>query len=74
MIIVFCIFLTDSQIVISDEASYELAVKQIVRRVDSAHAVVRIVACAHAEAERTCCPERGRAPVLVVVTEAIHTL
>lgn len=44
------------------------------RRIDSPDTVVGVVGSAHAEAERSSCPEGSGAPMLVVVAVAVHTL
>lgn len=44
------------------------------RGIDGADTVIGVVGSAHAEAERASRPERGCAPVVVVVSEAVHTL
>jgi len=59
----------DAQVVERDAAGGELAVEQIVRRVDGAQARVSVVVGVHANAERTLGPQRRRLPVIVVVTE-----
>lgn len=73
VLIYICFTLTNPQIVVSDKASDELAVQQVVRRIDGANAVVCVVGGTHAEAEGPRCPERRSAPVVVVMTEAVHS-
>mgnify|MGYP005984056739 FL=1 len=62
----------DPQIVEGDQARGELAVEEVVRGVDGAHAGVGVVVGVHAEAEGSGGPHGGRLPVLLVVVEAVH--
>lgn len=63
--------LTDAQIVVRNQAGGELAVEEVVRLVDGAHARVRIVVGIHAEAERIVVPQWFRAPMRVVVAAGV---
>ena len=62
----------DPHVVVRDKARDELAVERIVRRVERADAPIRVVIGVHAHAKGPLPPQRSRAPVVVVVTEAVH--
>lgn len=64
----------DAHVVVRDEARDELAVLRVVSGVERPQAPVRVVVGVHAHTERAFRPARGRAPVIAVVTEAVHLL
>lgn len=64
--------LTDPQVIISDQTGSELAVKEIVCRVNGADARVRIIVGIHAKTEWARTPQRCCAPMIVIVLETVH--
>lgn len=65
---------TYSQVVEGDQSRGELAVEEVMCRVNGAQTGVRVVVGIHAEAEGTVVPQGRCAPVLIVVREAVHLL
>ena len=66
--------LTYSQIVVSDHSCDKFAVQNIVRCIDCPETIVGVVISIHADTERTGCPQGGRFPVVVIVSEAMYLL